>query len=68
MLLERTANDQIIITLPSSVDKFGLQRLIDYAKYLEATAGSYAKQNEVDKLADEVNADWWSKNHNRFIK
>ena len=68
MLIEHTDNDKIIISLSSSVDKFGLQRLIDYAKYLEATAKSRAKQADVDKLADEVNAAWWSKNRKRFIK
>jgi hypothetical protein len=68
MLIERTDNDQIIITLPSSVDNFGLQRIIDYAKYLEATAGSRAKQADVDKLADEVNTSWWANNRKRFIK
>jgi len=68
MLIERTDSDSIIITLPSSVDKFGLQRLIDYAKYLEATSKSKAKQVDVDKLADEVNATWWAKNRKRFIK
>jgi predicted trehalose synthase len=68
MLIERTDNDRIVITLPSSVDNFGLQRLIDYAKYLEATAGSKAKQKDVDKLADEVNTNWWSANRKRFIK
>jgi len=68
MLIERADNDKIIISLSSSVDKFGLQRLIDYAKYLESTAKSKAKQADVDKLADEVNAAWWSKNRKRFIK
>ncbi len=68
MLIERTDNDKITITLPSSIDKFGLQRLIDYAKYLEVTAKTKAKQADVDKLADEVNATWWAKNRKRFIK
>lgn len=68
MLIERTDNDKIVITLSSSVDNFGLQRLIDYAKYLDATANSKAKQEEVDKLTDKVNADWWSQNRKRFIK
>ncbi len=68
MLIERTANDKVIITLPSTVDNFGLQKLIDYAKYLDATAKSKAKQADADKLADEVNASWWTKNRKRFIK
>ena len=68
MLIERTNNNQITITVSSSVDSFGLQRLIDYVKYLEATAKSKAKQSDIHKLADEVNASWWNKNRKRFIK
>jgi len=68
MTVERSNNDQITITVSSSIDSFGLQRLIDYIKYLEATSKSKAKQNEVDKLADEVTASWWRKNRKRFIK
>jgi molybdenum cofactor biosynthesis enzyme MoaA len=68
MIVERTNNDQIVITLSSSVDKFGLQQVIDYMKYLEATSKSKAKQADVDQLADEVNASWWAKNRKRFIK
>lgn len=68
MLIERPTKNKITITVSSTVDSFGLQRLIDYAKYLEATSKSKAKQSAVDKLADEVNADWWGKNRKRFIK
>jgi len=68
MLIERTNNNQITITVSSSVDSFGLQRLIDYVKYLEATSKSKAKQSDIDKLADEVNAAWWTKNRKRFVK
>jgi len=68
MLVERTNDNQIVITLSSSVDSFGLQRLIDYVKYLEATSKSKATQKDVDQLADEVNASWWEKNRKRFIK
>ena len=67
MLIERT-NNQIVITVSSSVDSFGLKRLIDYVKYLEATSKSKAKQIDVDKLADEVNSEWLSKNRKRFLK
>ncbi len=68
MLVELKNDEKIVITLSSSVDSFGLQRLIDYIKYLEATSKSKAKQSDVDKLADEVNASWWKKNRKRFIK
>ena len=68
MLIENIDNNKITITVSSAVDSFGLQRLIDYVKYLEATAKSTAKQSDIDQLADEVNSEWWKKNKSRFIK
>ena len=67
MLIERTTNE-VIIRLPSYVDTEGLQRLVDYLSYKEATAKSNAKQSDVDKLAKEVKKGWWIKNRSRFIK
>jgi hypothetical protein len=68
MMIENPDNNKITITVSSSVDRFGLQRLIDYLKYLEATSKSKAKQSDIDKLADEVNSSWWEANKSRFIK
>ena len=67
MLIERT-NKEVIIRLPSYVDTEGLQRLVDYLTYKEATAKSKAKQSDVDTLAAEVKQGWWKKNRNRFVK
>jgi hypothetical protein len=50
MVIERTS-DEVIIRLPSYVSTEGLQSLIDYLTYKEATAKSKAKQSEVDALA-----------------
>jgi hypothetical protein len=68
MIINRTNDKQITITVSSSVDSFALQLLIDNVTYLEATSKSKAKQTAVDKLADEVNASWWKKNGKCFIK
>jgi predicted trehalose synthase len=67
MLIERTKSE-VIIRLPSYVDTEGVQRLIDYLSYKEATAKSKAKQADVDKLAQKVKKGWWETNRNRFIK
>lgn len=50
MLIERTSNE-VIIRLPASVDIIGLQRLIDYLTYKEATSNSKATQEQVNKLS-----------------
>ncbi len=67
MLIERT-NTEVIIRLPAYVDTNGLQRLVDYLTYKEATAKSKAKQSDVDVLANEMKTGWWAKNRNRLVK
>lgn len=67
MLIERT-NSEVIIRLPASVDTLGLQRLVDYLTYKEATANSKATQDQVDKLARQVKKGWWKQNRKRLLK
>ena len=68
MVIENANKDKITITIPSSVDRFGLQRVIDYLKYLELTSKSKATQADADKLAEETNSSWWEANKSRFNK
>ena len=68
MLIENANKDKITITIPSSIDRFGLQRIIDYLKYLELTSKSKATQADADKLAEETNSSWWEANKSRFGK
>lgn len=67
MVIERT-NKEVIIRLPSYVDTKGLQRLVDYLTYKEATAKSKAKQSDVDALAKETKKGWWANNRSRLVK
>ena len=67
MLIERTSKE-IVIRLPASVDTAGLQQLLNYLTYKEATSNSKATQEQVDKLAREAKKGWWKKNHKHFIK
>ena len=67
MLIERTTSE-VIIRLPASVDTTGLQRLVDYLTYKEATANSKATQDKVDLLARQVKKGWWKQNRKRLVK
>jgi hypothetical protein len=66
-MIERTKKE-VIIRLPAYVDTNGLQRLVDYLTYKEATAKSKAKQSDVDRLASEVKKGWWAKNRSRLVR
>ena len=67
MIIERTSR-QIVIKVSPKIDTFGFQIIMDYLDYLEMTAKSKATQEDADKLADELNENWWNKNRKRFIK
>lgn len=67
MLIERTS-EEVIIRIPASVDTTGLQRLIDYLTYKEATANSKATQQQVDSLARAIKKGWWKRNRKRLVK
>lgn len=67
MLIERQDNNGIVIR-SADLSSFDLQRLIDYARFLEIRSKSKAKQKDVDALASSVSSGWWKKNKKRFIK
>lgn len=67
MDIERT-NDSIIFKLPANIDTVGLQKIIDYLKYKEATAESNCDQSDIDKIAEASKSSWWKENKDKFIK
>ena len=67
MIIERTPNE-IVIRVSSEIDTFGLQRLVDYLRYLELTSKSKATQKDADQLAEELNLNWWMKHKKRFLR
>ena len=67
MQIERT-NKEVIIRLPASFDTKGLQSLIDYLAYKEATNTSQASQADVDTLVKTIKKGQWLKNKKRFVK
>ena len=67
MIIERN-NNEILIRIPKSINIESTQRIIDYIRYQEITSKSQAKQEDVDKLADEINIKWWEDNKDTFLK
>lgn len=67
MLVERTSKE-VIIRLPASVDTEDLQDFLNYARYKELTSNFRIDQKEVDKIASDINAKWWTKNKKKLLK
>ena len=59
MVIERNTSE-IIIRVPSFVNIEGLQRMLDYLTYQEATAKSEASVEDVDNLVEEVKKGRWA--------
>ncbi len=66
MTIERT-NSEIIIKVPTYVNVEGVQRLLDFLMYREATAKSKATQDDVDQLVAEVKKGRWVRNKRRLL-
>ncbi|CAN5912287.1 hypothetical protein BH24BAC1_BH24BAC1_37110 [soil metagenome] len=66
MNIERT-DKEIILRIPSNIDPIGLQRILNYLKYKEATADSKANEDDINQLADESKKRWWAENKHRFL-
>lgn len=60
MIIERTPSE-IIIKVPAYMDVEGIQRLLDFLLYREATAKSKATQEEVDVLVTNVKKGRWAR-------
>lgn len=67
MQIERTT-DEIVIRLPAWVKIEGIENLMDYLIYSEATSKSKATQEDIDALAKEVKKGWWEQNKSRLVK
>lgn len=67
MTIERTSSE-IIIKIPANVNVEGVQRLLDFLAYREATAKSKATQSDVDELVLEVKKGRWARNKKRLLQ
>lgn len=67
MFVERNDNE-VVIRLSGNVDTQALQDFLDFARYKEITAKYKTPQGVVDKLAEEINKNWWAKNKKKYGK
>jgi len=64
--VERT-DEAIVVKLPLNTKILDLQQMLDYFEYVDLASNSKATQVQIDKLAKEVNQNWWQKNKTRFL-
>jgi hypothetical protein len=66
MVIERL-NQDIIIRPTSEINMVAVQKVIDYINVLEIVSQNQGTEEQAEKLANEINANWWNENRHRFI-
>ncbi len=66
MTIESKENE-IIITISSSVNLEDIQKSLDFIRYKEILSKSKATQADADRLAAQINKDCWHKNKSKYV-
>lgn len=66
MRIESVDNEIKLTFSKNALDITEIQNFIDYIKFREISALSKATQDDANKLAEEINQNWWDKNKHKF--
>ncbi len=60
-------NKELIIQIPDNImDIKEVQELIDYLRYRSIVSKSKATEEDIEKLANEIDESWWAKNKSKY--
>jgi hypothetical protein len=65
--VEKTNADLRVIIPKNAVPLEQLNVFLDWLRFEEIAQGSRFQESEADRLAEEIKADWWTANKNKFI-
>jgi hypothetical protein len=67
MIVEST-NNETVIRVPNTVPFNFIQDFIDYLSTKSIISKSEADDDEINRLAEQAQSDWWEKNKSKFLK
>jgi hypothetical protein len=68
MITVETTDAGVRVTVPKDeVPPERLNAFLDWLRFESLTRQSHLTEEEADRLAEEVKADWWARNKQRFI-
>ena len=68
MITVETTNTDVRVTIPKdAMPPKQLNAFLDWLRLEEEMQRSHLAEAEADRLANEVKAEWWAANKNRFI-
>ncbi len=66
MSIERI-NNEFLIKIPASIDMGILQQFLDYVQVKTISSQSSASDEEILKISEDINKNWWIKNKQHFV-
>ncbi len=60
--------ENILISIPASLNNIYVEQLLDYLKVKSIAAQSVATDEEIVAIANDINQSWWHSNKHNFIK
>ena len=68
MITIESTDTELRVTVPKDeVPAERLNAFLDWLRFESSTSQSHLTEQEANRLADEVKADWWARNKHRFI-
>ncbi len=67
MSIERI-NNEFLIKIPASIDMGILQQFLDYVQVKTISSQSSASDEEILKISEDINKNWWIKNKQHFVQ
>ena len=67
-MLIQNINNETIIRVPNSVNFAYMQDFIDYLSVKTILSKSQATDEQIDKIAEDAQAQGWKKNKSKFLK
>ena len=61
-------NNETVISVPNTVNFNFIQDFIDYLSTKSIISKSEASDEEIDRLAEQAQTDWWEQNKSKFLK
>ena len=61
-------NNELIIQIPDDLPFSYLDELIGYLNVKAILSKSEATDEDIELLTEQIKADWWARNKNRFIR
>ena len=60
-------NKEIVVRIPENIDAYLLENILDYLKGKSILAKSKGRQKDADRIANEIENNFWKRNKKKLV-